>query len=373
MNKQMIPMLIMGLFLSTQVHLFGQNGFQIINHDWIAVKSGPYKKEKWASPIEGIIYSFTSNKLLLRNIFIDTTRIYNYRVKKNKLILNDSIKIKIDFISNDSLKLVFDKGGVITFLPLKKQQEALNITNSDFTENNWTMHYEYNQLRIDFLNKDWEDLAKYIPKICITHQKIDEYCDQNLEKWSYSLVDDYHLLTITWRQLDPFTYQVLRQNYDTIFTRLLYPGEPQYPFLVKHPKSGETEKQKISDRLSARKWNTIQIVDSTKVYEGFYVDDNDVNLYNLISEKDFLEKKLAFVFDKKDGYKILVNNQLFKSGQWKLSVDGRYVILDEGVRPEDYIEIIEANSKSIVIAKSDQFRVGNLNEYYGYYYKLKLE
>ncbi|MEM6516742.1 MAG: hypothetical protein AAF688_11215, partial [Bacteroidota bacterium] len=73
-------------------------------------------------------------------------------------------------------------------------------------------------------------------------------------------------------------------------------------------------------------------------------------------------------------YHIYESNILVKSGNWTLSKTGNEIILNNGIYPSDYIDLIEVNKDSLVIGNLRRF--GPKGDNFGMdveiYYKIKL-
>ena len=134
--------------------------------------------------------------------------------------------------------------------------------------------------------------------------------------------------------------------------------------------------------ITSKKWDTenilsyatqsdepIQILDSTIYLEGF-INFEDSTLIKL---EELLEKKLSMKFDSTQTFELLVNDKTFQKGTWQFSLDGEYIILDNGLKPEDYIEIVELTENYLTIGKQDELNFGNDNRSTIYYYKLRLD
>ena len=376
MNRLQITLLTLIITVFSVKVSFSQSN--LIEQDWLAVKSEQYKKGKWMVPIDGSIFTFTKEKLYWQFVYSDSTLIYDYSLKGKNIVLNDTIIIRISFLSKDSMKLVIDKRTITTFIPIDKEHGDINISAIDFIENNWTYKTDAFQQRIDFLEDSWEVNKNDISRVCITHTFGDKYCYQNNEKWSLYSKGESKFLSFTWGQHKNYTHQIIRQNEDTVFTKLWNGKEFIYPILIKHNKIVSNEREIILNRITSKEWRTIEIIDYSSSFNedtigtelestGFYVTDT-----TLISKQEFLDKKIKLLFSDTE-YKILINDKVYVSGKWRLSIDGKYIILNSGLNPSDYIALIEISNKYLIIGKSDEFSLGIGRNFIEYYYRLKLE
>jgi len=376
MNRFQLTILsIILTFLSVKV-TFSQN--TLIKKDWLAVKCEPLIKGNGISPINGFIFTFTDDKMYWRNVYSDKTIDFNYILKGEIIEIDDTARMEINFVSKDSLKLVFDKIMVTTFIPLDENYLGITLSANDLFENNWIYKTTEFQQRIDFLENNWTITKNDIAKKCITHVKGDKYCYQEMEKWSLNSIKNFTLFSFTIGQFDSYTHQVIKQNGDTIFTKLWNGKKFIYPILFKEKKLERDKRNELIKKITSKEWYSIEVISASTSFDedtvgfefeetGFFVIDT-----TLMDKNELLKNKMKFYFtDSK--YDIITSNKVFVTGKWKLSIDGKYIILNDGLNTNDYIELIEVNDKNLVIGKSDKFSVGKKRDFIEYFYRLKLK
>ena len=99
--------------------------------------------------------------------------------------------------------------------------------------------------------------------------------------------------------------------------------------------------------------------------------DWDSPLTKLESLKD---KKVSFKFSKDSTYNIYESDISVTNGNWKVSRTGNEIILNNGIHPSDYIDLIDLDADSLVIGSLRRFEPeeDNYEMHMEMYFKIKL-
>jgi len=355
-----------------------------LERTWIAVESKQVTTD-FISPLDGTIFDFRSNDLIIRNTFSDTTITHDYRLENDKVLLNDSSVAVIKHLSKDSLLLEFNNWMLTVFYPIKFQHPVPELTDEYLLNNTWTLNFDDRQESWNFTNIEWNMFQSDESKVAIQREG-------DTEKWNLTVFEDYVLLTLTMGQFDKLIYQVVEVNGDSIRLR------PINKWLIKDVnfiKSTSSSKEQLKDTqiiLTDRIWKITEIIESRSSSEGMIelmqdeIDSIDINLFKwtgsyaswvdtlLISEQQFNNKLISYQFNDDLSYCILLSNKKYSCGTWQLLHNGRTIKLDKGVGVEQYIDIIDLTNSHLIISNSNQFAVEpGSNEYNVIYYTVKLE
>ncbi|MDZ7741069.1 MAG: hypothetical protein U5Q03_04785 [Bacteroidota bacterium] len=96
--------------------LFSQNANDEILGSWAFVKSESIDSDHIHLFGNEIIFKITKDSLFSAHIFYEEVDSYPYTIIDSTIVLNDSTKFDIHFVSKDSLKLIFKNNRIITLL-----------------------------------------------------------------------------------------------------------------------------------------------------------------------------------------------------------------------------------------------------------------
>ncbi|MCU0322342.1 MAG: hypothetical protein MUE72_07995 [Chitinophagaceae bacterium] len=345
----------------------------ILYNKWIAVSSQPLGNNS-EIPIEGVAFDIRKDSLVISTLLSDSVKVFSLKRKNKKLKFGKKYFAKIDFLSNDSLILHMQNKVRIKFVAINDLPE---IESFNLTDNSWTLKwYEGDLRRIDFLNESY--LSGNVLKAAITHFKSTKHKYQNKEMWALRNIHGQWFLLLTETVTNPIIFQVAAFNEDSLKLIRLDSHIENNFILYKNKIKEDIELDVISNYLTKKKWQTSEILHySSSFTESEFEKDKYLGFYSwdttLISKQDLLNKKMAFHF--KPDFKLCVYNgekEYFKTN-WKLSNDGFYVIINDGRRPNDFIEIISIDKNQLVLGKADHFGIGNKREFIELYYEIRLE
>ena len=150
-----------------------------LEQSWIAVDSRQVSTD-FISPLDGTIFDFNATELWIRNTFSDSTIKHNYRLKNNRVILNDSTSMLIKHLSRDSLLLEFDEWMLSVFYPLKKLSTVPEISSASLLDNTWTFDFGDDQENWNFTEIMWEMFPTDVSKIAVMREG-------DTEKWNVTV------------------------------------------------------------------------------------------------------------------------------------------------------------------------------------------
>ena len=355
-----------------------------LERTWVAVESRQVSTD-FISPLDGIIFDFSSTELLIRNTFSDSTITHNYRLDSNRIILNDSTAASIKHLSVDSLLLEFEGWMLTVFYPLNELINVPELSKETLLNNTWTLEFGDYQESWNFTDIRWEIFPSDVSQIAVQREG-------DTEKWNVTEFKNFVLLTLTIGQFDRFIYQVVRVENDTTRLKPVSKWRHGEVDLIKTPGLPGDQLLTIKANLSTRIWKTTEIMERRSSSETLMesmddeIDATDPALFNftgsyaawldtlLISEQQFSDKLIAYQFEENGDYCMLLEDEDYSCGTWELLNDGRTIKLDKGIGVEDYLEIVNVTRDQLIIASCNNFSIElGSNDYNVIYYKIKLE
>jgi len=371
-------LLLSAVFVMMMVNsVFAQLNTSNLYNNWILIESVWNNKKDISNQFSGYLRAYNEETCILRNVFNEFSTYEEFKLKDSLILYKDTIEEKIISLTYDSLKIVLGNREN-TFVSLKKKSMGDKLTIDYLSENNWVYVLDTIQGRIDFQNKAFRNSNSETEKQCVSHFKSGMYNYLNIERWSLIDFNDNTFLNLTINEHWVRIHQVLSVEDDTI-KLCTWGGEKfVYPVLVKQSKLKLENRNNIIKILTSKQWNASCVFDYSTEHYNYRKDSlGDVDVSGawgtdtlLIDKKDFLNKKMSFKLHNDMRFEILIKNKIFSSGDWDLSFDGKYIVLNDGNTISDYIEVINLSNNILQIGKYDMFHVGKHNAYVGYYYKM---
>lgn len=344
---------------------------------WLAVDSRQVTTG-FISPLDGAIFDF-GEQLSIGHVFTDTTMQVDYVIKNENIYIDDTVFANITHRSEDSLKLQFSDWMLTVFLPLKMASLPQTISDSDLIDNSWVLDWGKNQVAVNFNDEPWRMGPYDVSMGCIT-RSLSEWFDAQRERWHLSTHQGGQLLTITWTQFEQNVFNIKQIEGDTIILEYIGLQENMEVKLLRTPVRREEDLNEIKRWLTKKRWNTGEVIDYT--YNGAHLDSllGETHAANFLldttflTKKDLLRNQLGWRFHHNGEYTIFVGPDMFFEGTWRLKPDGRTVVLNEGTRPEDYLNILKLDESVFEFSKSDYFSIGSdPRECIIYFYTVRME
>lgn len=368
-------LLIVFVFLTT-IKTYSQDSLLVGN--WVAVDCEPIG-EDFISMTHGLILSFDYDSVKLTTVLTTTDTVVSFKQKGRKLKVAGKKFGVIVKITNDSLVLISNGNRRTTF---RKIHPSLIVkTSINLTANNWYLNYTTGQelkQRMTFYDSAARQRGW---KVCFKQTPGQKFKRQEICEWSLKEIGTDIIITVRPSFGVPQSfYQVTKVSTDNFELKNL--SDTDNLGLLLEKLYSKRNKETLFDLVTSKTWKSksvlnyatqsdepIQILDTT-VYLGHYVNYEDTTLIKL---EEVLGNQLTLKFTNENSFKIRINERLLQTGTWNFSDDYEYIVLDGGLRPEDYIELIEADGKSLTIGKQDELKAATGNGSTKYYYKLRLD
>ena len=354
-------------FTAITISSFSQVNISLLERSWIAVESRQ-EGDGWISPIDGAFIYLKEGKGELTFIASDTIQRFNYKVDGNIIYKNDTIQFgKITHLSEDSMTMLIGNNMKTVFLPIKEQkvaasrEELLDI----LMKNAWYQAYSNRKDRIDFFDLGFfEKDDKF--KVCIKHYKDTYWNYRANEKWTLFEYKGSLFLGISEGQFDLDIYQITEISSSSIKLNI-YSAHPYPLYLEAIEKVEVREIEILKNIITAQKWKmedlknyhqfeSVPAIDSFDI-DSFAVTGVSLRADSMILKSDFLNKKLTYNFLDNGFFSIQVHGKIIKKGNWSISNDGQFIILNHPENPLNYLEIIEAEKGKLIIGQTVELRV----------------
>lgn len=346
---------------------------------WIAVLSRPIG-DNWYSPLDGLILDINKKRVTVAHVFSDSIKTFPLSKKGDKIQIDKNYFGLIHSVSKDSLVVDFDNRMRTKFIPIK--QYAVKIDSLNLTKNAWILKWsdgEYSvDLRIHFMNAKW--YPEEYPNIAMIHRRAVNYKYQENERWALSHIMNEWFLTLTQGQFHPITYQISKVYKDSLKLKCLtWPIASEFRLLRSLNKE-HSELTSIINHLIKKTWRVSEVLNHSNSFSEDTIaldEEYTAGHYSrdtiLIKRSELFENRMSFKFNPDYTFQLILDNDIFWQTKWRITGDGKYIILNKGLHPYDYIELISWTDKELVIGKADDFGTNKKREYIPYYYELRLE
>lgn len=349
--KQVLIIILIAFSLNT----YSQKNEIDLSGSWLAVNTIGYKTNGYSIK-NGYIIELNNDSLTFGHIFYDSKKSFSYIILDSSILLADSIRIDIDQITQDSIKLIFDNESLVTFLKLPfTKPQLFKIDTLALINNSWIYSDSNYIQRIEFLNQEWEHHDDDAFN-CYTHPvENNEYFDFSSNKWRVFNNNGNTYLARTFEQHYGILHEIINLTKDSITTKAWIGTSFRNPLLTKINSIPELSIYKIKNILSRKIWNVKNIK-----YESSSLGKWDKKITSEHVDIAY-NKKMKFSFAQ-DSLRIFNNDSTLINIRWDLTNDGKYITLNYK-NYTSYIEIIETNDDFIIIKNNIDFTylIGLLN------------
>lgn len=347
------------ILIAFSFNLYSQEDEINFNGSWLAVKTIRYKTNSFEDR-NGYLIELVNDTITFGHFFYNSMNSFSYSISDSSILLADSIRIEIDEITEDSIKLIFDNESLVTFIKLPfSNPQIFTIDTNELINNSWIYSdCEYVQ-RIEFLAQEWDnhnDDTYY----CYTHPTENNlFFNFRTNRWRiFNFIGNTYFVR-TYDQNHAILHEVIKMTKDTIFFKTWGGNSYREPIMTKIESIPKSAIINIKSNLTSKIWNV----------EDVKYKDNCSRSWKRKMTKDRInnasfEKKMKFSFTN-DSLKIYNNDSTLSNNRWDLTNDGKYIV----VTYNDYfsfIEIVDSNKRNLKLKNSFEFSglmgLLNLNE-----------
>lgn len=354
------------ILIAFSFNIYSQKNEIDLNGSWIAVTTIGYKTDSY-SVKDGYLIEFKNDSLTFGHIFYDSKKSFSYSILESSILLADSIRIDINQITEDSIKLIFENESLVTFIKLPfTNPQFFSIDTNELINNSWIYSDSEYVQRIEFLPHEWDnhnDDTYY----CYTHPPENNlFFNSQTNRWRiFNFIGNTYFVR-TYDQSHAILHEVIKTTKDTIFFKTWGGNYYREPIITKVKSIPKSTIGKIQSILTSNIWSVKNIEYEKEV--------SHKKKRKSITERinQAFDKKIRFSFTQ-DSIKIFNNDSILIKSRWDLSNDGKFIELlyFDFI---SYIEIINLEKGQLILKNRNDFSylMGLLN-YYEPEFKLTLE
>lgn len=333
---------------------------------WIAVKSYPNTEDKFNYVLDGMIINFSDDIIEISDVLSNYKKESKLSFDNKNILLNDTLWSTVFIKYKDSLLLDFEETTRVKFVRLDKKH-SLKKKSEFWKHRNWIL--STNEYQRELILTDSMFFDEPNTKLCIQKDLQDNQFISTIDKWNVVNINGNQLFVKTFHQMDKEFYRIKSYVGDSIIEleSLEFPNVKTD--LRKRQYISRAKRLEIINQIQNQIWKTDRILSLDTLGQGSGLWDK-----SLIKFESLKDKKISFRFSKDSTYNIYESDISVASGNWRLSLTGNEVILNAGINPSDYIDLINVNADSLVIGSLRRFEPKENN--YGMdvemYYKIKL-
>ncbi|MCZ8022905.1 MAG: hypothetical protein O9294_14160 [Cytophagales bacterium] len=329
--------------------------------EWIGVST-------WKG--SGLIFDFkTDNELFIGAIGTDSATTFNYSFNKGNRKLTVEFRGKkevfgkVEKVTSDQLVIVTDESQKLEFIKIKKTNLKLskNEIIDRLKNSSWTLTQSDGKIRMDFMStRRWDDNNQ--PFEAMFHYWLSTPYKEK-EIWNVGEYNGNLFMFFTNHQTEQITQQILEVNPDKMVLASHTSENANQVQVIERTKD---QASNVISNLTARRWTSVHM-DTTFCHEWGQINIRDTDA----KELQLLLKPMEFRFNPDKSYSALLDGQEWRSGQWKTTSDGAYIILDDERNKKNWIEIRQEN-QNLVLTKLQQIKDGD-RDYKLYLLTIRLE
>jgi hypothetical protein len=314
---------------------------------WLAIDSYSNSPHGGNSVLDGVILHFEKDSIETGNVysgFIDKKLLTTSR---DGIYLNDTLTFSISHIYLDSIILDYDVDTRVKFIKLGDGNK-LERNNKSFYLKQWKLTYDGPENKKFDKKLILTDMSFYDEKeslVCIEKDILNNRFTSSTEKWRFNIINGEHILAKTSGQLNHEFYSVYEylDNSSALLKCINY-KENIKAKLTPIQEINKNQKLDILETISNKNWKITRVNHLDTISSSSRFSDSIPFQLKSIQNMD-----LTFNFSEDQKFIIKELNETEISGNWNLSGTGQEIILNNGMNPSDYIDLINVNSDSLEI------------------------
>lgn len=356
----LLPCIILFLFLRP---LHGQVSHEELNGSWsLTSRIGP---PAFRTSLEGLMLSFNDGKAESGVAGIPDPMEFTYTLKDSTIhFAGDSVHLRISCITDDDLHFEEPDSSILVFRRLKdfpidsSSEEVFDwISNNAFYRIN-----TYGKERIDFTTKgfwDEEDPIKY----SVVHRDQSGCIRRGHERWLVSKRGENLFLYMSHFELERYSYHIQRID-DDGFDAIRISSVAWLPVRFEWIKPVSNEhRSKTKKLLTSKTWTKTKLVPRNRASLDSFLPDLYTHFSTYFHES-FFDRTLTYRFTEKGKYQFILADSLLKEGEWKLTKDGRYIVLSNELASANYIEIVSLTPSAMRLEQVFNMHYGQRSREY---------
>lgn len=335
---------------------------------WIAVDSSPIPPSTGNSVVDGSIIHFTDSQLIIRNGYQKNSESHEYRLDNGALYVNDTLWATTHAKYPDSILLDVIDVARVKFIKLGNKNAQIERP-ALWKHRNWIL--SYNDFKRELILTDYPYFDDSEFKLCIQKNLVEDRFMDLIDKWNAVSINNNQLFVKTYNQFDDEFYRIKKYQGDSLVILESLKTPDVQVSLKKRKYISEFKKQEIQNHIQNYTWKIDKVIKLDTIKQ---MGKNwETKLPQLKSIKT---KKMSFHFSDDLTYTKYESDKSIVNGNWKLSNTGNEIILNDGLYPSDYIDLIVASADSLVIGNIQDFTPEDYDTMWGsfrIYYKAVLK
>jgi hypothetical protein len=293
---------------------------------------------------------------------------YSYNKSSKKLTVDfkgkQEVIGKVEEVTTDRLVILTSESKRLEFIKIKNVK--INLTKNELIEqlknSSWTSMYGGYKIRIDFLKSHrWDENNQ--PFEAMFHYSFSTPYKEK-EIWNIGEYKGKLFIFYTNHQTEQVTQQIIEVTPDKLIV-VLHTKENFNQEHVMEKIEGPTNE--LLDKLTEKKWTSID-QDTTFCTEWGQINIRDTDVKDL---QLILKTKMEFKFNSDNSYTFLIDGEVWKTGQWRTTNDGAYIVLDDERDKKNWVELRQEN-QNLVLSKLQKIKDGE-RDYKLYMLTIKLQ
>jgi hypothetical protein len=324
---------------------------------WIAVRSSPIPTNSVTYGYDGVTIHFTEDQCIIGNVYQEESESFDLRLNNGEIYVNDTLWATTYVKYPDSLLLDIGDYSRVKFIKL--DDKNAQIEKPELWEHtNWILSYkDYNYDRellltdnlVDYLVDNYH-FDRTGAKLCIQKDLEQNQFIGTSDTWKVLNINDNQLFIMGLYRFDKELFRVKEYQGDSVvfLESLMLPNAQVH--LKKRKYIPESKKQEILKQIQNQTWriNNLTQLDTIGQMSEYWGNCP-------IKLKSLIDKKMSYRFSEDLTYNMCMSDISIANGQWKLSQTGNEIVLDGGLSPSSYIDLITTNTDSLVIGHLRKF------------------
>jgi hypothetical protein len=230
------------------------------------------------------------------------------------------------------------------------KEKSISGNTSIWKHQNWKIYYsnESEQIKL-FDNESFTYPNREAKLALVKNISKDKYYSQR-ENWNFTTINGNHIFARTYGQGTLIIYRIIEYLRNSILLECISRDEISTVKMEKILPISQENRIDIKNKIQEEIWKTKQVLRLENLGRGSCCLDS------IFIKKSSVNKNgLSFKFSKNSKYEIFEYDNLRAEGIWNLSKDGKEIILDKGIFPSDFIEILNIEKKFIVLGFNRTF------------------
>ncbi|MDT0622669.1 hypothetical protein [Croceitalea vernalis] len=341
MKKIWTSFLILGFMMMSCTKKVPSNTY------WLAVESYSTFPNGGRSVLDGVILHFEQDSIETGNVYSGFTEKQSLATSREGIYLNDTLTFNISQIYSDSIILDYGFDTRVKFVKLGRAK-SLDEKRKSFYLRHWSLTFDEQENKKFDKKLILTDLPFYNekgPLVCIEKDILNNRFTSSTEKWKFDIINGEHIFAMSSGQLNDDFY-IINEYLDNSSASLICANCKDSIKARLTPIKGIDKYQKLDilETISNKNWKIARLNQWDTISSSSRFHDSIP--FRL---KSIENMNLTFTFSDNHKFIIKESGGTEVSGSWSLSETGQEIVLNKGINPSDYIDLINVTDDSLEI------------------------